>query len=1046
MKFCGKCGKQVEDNDRFCGGCGASVPTQNDRSPSNDGLESDVAFTPADDNNGVSNSQEPLTPDEWGPLGMPANSDDPSVISHYDNNIFPDVSVQPSDTLPSTSKKRLSGLKAKIIIGALLAIVLAAGSVWGWQNFGTEARVQKKLDLAVKYLSENDYEKAVLAFNDAIAIEPKEAKAYQGLARTYTLQGKYDDAKATYDKGLAAVSAEKKQTLQIGLAGMYFDQGQLDKAEQAFQELIDSNKNCLEAYFGLAMVCQQKGDILKAEATLRKAIENIPQECRTYNMLALFLRQNNRLDEAFNIIVQSLSLEMNQQEAYAVLGEMYKDRWPSLRTKSSGVSNQQVAAMLEFYSYYAAKDYQKAVSIYNSRLAQQTGNYKAEILAAIAMCKMGDETSSKKIINRLNKDKLNDWLLSDLARYYLEAGDKDKARQYALKALKANCTNLEAIALLQSINSDNAEAKLYTAGALVFNWKPFALLVSEMQAMGLPLSGGLRNVDEIFNKIARSANVKVKINQIDNQQFPLMKLYVSVLDYNNESIDNLPLDYFIIREKLLGTDRFISQKVKTVDKVEQSAALSIDLVMDTSASMSEKSKLENAKQAARNFINIVNGADELGILEFNSYVRTKSDFTNNTGNLLSAISQLYTSGQTALYDAMYTSLVRTSQKQGAKCVIVFTDGQSNKGTKTKQDVIELAKKTGIPIYTIGIGTDVHSSILNEIAVQTGGYYVSTPTAADLESIYKRIFKEQKKQYLLTYESTDSTPGNLWRNIQLAVYGKDCAGMSTKDYTSEVVKPSLAAFDTAHIEQMIKGNMGSGDYSIVIKDLSNGAQYKAGQYNKRMPASALINIPITLAIADMIKDGSITLNTKIPFHYTIGGRVKITAENEGQLYTIGELLKTMLNYSDNNCTNTLLNYIGIDKVNSIANKYGCSDTSIKHALQDEETNVENLTTCENVEVMLELLYSDSLPIGSSYMNDNFKIVDETKRVGILKYLPDDIFALHHNAMTSTKYNETAYIGSGSKKYIVTVLSSNGKQEELEEATAQISKYVYDQMLK
>jgi len=1009
MKYCGKCGKQLEDDARFCGGCGASASTPAESAVANEGTDS------------------------------------PAYFDDQDNYIVPSP-LTPSDTQTSKKKKLLSGLQTKILISSLLAIVLVVGGVWGWQNYGTEARVQKKLDLAVKYLSENDYEKAVLAFNDAITIDPKEVKAYQGLARTYTLQGKYDDAKSAYDRGLAAVTAEKKQTLQIGLAGMYIDQGQLDMAEQAFQELADSSKNCIEAYWGLAMVYQQKGDIVKAEATLRKAIENNPQEYRAYNMLALFLKQNSRLDEALNNIVQSLSLEMNQQEAYLVLDEMYKDRWSGLRIKCSGVNNQPVAAMLEFYSYFAAQDYQKAVSIYESNITQQTGNDKARILAAIAMCKSGGEAPAGKIIAQLNKDRLNDWLLSDLARYYLEAGDKDKARQYALKALKANCTNLEAIVLLQRINSDNAEARVYTAGALVFNWKPFGVLVSEMQAMGLPLSGNLRNIDEIINKIARSANVKVKINQIDNQQFPLMKLYVSVLDYNNESIDNIPLDYFIIREKLLGTEKFISQKVKTVDKVEQSSALSIDLVMDTSASMSEKSKLENAKQAAKNFINIVNGADELGILEFNSYVRTKSDFTNNTGVLLSAISQLYTSGQTALYDAMYTSLVRTSQKQGAKCVIVFTDGQSNKGTKTKQDVIDLAKKTGIPIYTIGIGSDVHTSILNEIAVQTGGYYVNTPTAADLESIYRSIFKEQKKQYLVTYETSNIASGSLWRNIQLAVYSSDYAGMSTKDYTSEVVKPQLAAFDTAQIEQIIKSNVGSGDYSVVIKDLSNGEQYKAGQYNKKMPASALINIPITLAIADMIKDGSISLSTKIPFHYTMGGRVKITEENDGQLYTVGELLKTMLNYSDNNCTNTLLNYIGIDRVNSIANKYGCSDTSIKHPLQEEETNVENLTTCENVEAMLEVLYSDSLPIGSSYMNDNFKIVDETKKVGILKYLPDGVFALHHNAMTSTKYNETAYIGSGSKKYIMTILSCNGKQAELEEASAQISKYVYDQMLK
>jgi hypothetical protein len=88
----------------------------------------------------------------------------------------------------------------------------------------------------------------------------------------------------------------------------------------------------------------------------------------------------------------------------------------------------------------------------------------------------------------------------------------------------------------------------------------------------------------------------------------------------------------------------------------------------------------------------------------------------------------------------------------------------------------------------------------------------------------------------------------------------------------------------------------------------------------------------------------------------------------------------------------------------------------------------------------------LPIGSAYLNENFKILDTSKKDGILKYLPDNVFALHHNGVTSDKYNETAFIGNGSKKYILTVISYNGKKDKLAETTALISKYVYDEMLK
>lgn len=555
----------------------------------------------------------------------------------------------------------------------------------------------------------------------------------------------------------------------------------------------------------------------------------------------------------------------------------------------------------------------------------------------------------------------------------------------------------------------------------------------------------IESVAKILNG-EKAQNVKIKVNQIDNQSFPLMKLYVSVMDNEDVSIDNLPLDYFSIREKSKESNDYILQKAQSVDQLELTAPLSINLVMDTSGSMNENLKLENTKKAATSFINIVNDSDQLEILEFNDFVRTKADFTNNKKTLIDAVSQLYTSGQTALYDSMYTALMQTSAKEGAKCVIVFTDGMSNKDTKSKQDVIDLAKKTGIPIYTIGIGNDIESQGLTDIAMQTGGNYVNTPSAEDLEKIYKSIFKIQKKQYVITYTSSNPSQDNNWRSVELAVSSDKYAGVSQREFTSQIIKPSLVSFDIAKINEIIKINAGNGSYSVVIKDLSNGVDSRVGEYQQKMPASALINVPITLSIADMIKKGKINLNTKIPFYYTVEGRTKFTQSNNGELHTIDELLKTMMNYSDNNCTNTLLSYIGIDEVNNIIRSYGFNQTEIQRPLLVTDGSKENWTTSEDIGKMLELLYSDSLPIGSAYMNENFKILDTTKKDGILKYLPDNVFALHHNGVTLDRYNETAFIGNGSKKYIITVISCNGKQDKLAETTALISKYVYDEMLK
>jgi len=427
MKYCKQCGQELPKGVRFCDRCGAaSVNAEDSRS----------------------------------------------------------VTTNAANSSRGTKKQ----IGSKTIISALLAIVFVVGGFWGWKSYGsTEVRTQKNLDLAVKYVSENDFEKAILAYNEAIKIDPKEVEAYQGLARVYTIQGKYAEAQSTYERGLGAVLEDKQINLRLGLAGMYIDKGQLANAEQAFQELINTNKNCLEAYWGLAMVYQNKGDNPKAEATLRDAVEQNPNEYRGYNTLALFLKQNNKADEAFNNLVQSLSIEINQQEAYLVLSDLYKGRWSELQAKLAAISNQQINAMLEFYSKYEAQDYGKAISIYNTKLSQQSGNQKARALVAIAMYRTGDKTGAEGLVSQLIKGKPNEWILTDLAAYYQVIGDKDQAKLTALKAVEANPTNLEAIALLQSLNTGDESSKVYAAEFLLYNWKPAGLIKNELMEKSLPI-------------------------------------------------------------------------------------------------------------------------------------------------------------------------------------------------------------------------------------------------------------------------------------------------------------------------------------------------------------------------------------------------------------------------------------------------------------------------------------------------------------------------------------------------------------------------------
>ena len=110
-----------------------------------------------------------------------------------------------------------------ILLAALLLLTLAAcqkapeaaepaDEAPGWQA---------KYDLGVRYLSEGKYEEAILAFEAAIKIDPKNADAYRKLAEAYEKTGDEDaalrtletGAEATGDQTLAGQVREKQQEL-----------------------------------------------------------------------------------------------------------------------------------------------------------------------------------------------------------------------------------------------------------------------------------------------------------------------------------------------------------------------------------------------------------------------------------------------------------------------------------------------------------------------------------------------------------------------------------------------------------------------------------------------------------------------------------------------------------------------------------------------------------------------------------------------------------------------------------------------------------------
>lgn len=77
-----------------------------------------------------------------------------------------------------------------------------------------ETTWQEQYDLGVRYLSEGNYEEAIVAFTAAIEIDPKRPEAYAKAAEAYEVLGDLDSARAILEQGYQATGDETLRSVK----------------------------------------------------------------------------------------------------------------------------------------------------------------------------------------------------------------------------------------------------------------------------------------------------------------------------------------------------------------------------------------------------------------------------------------------------------------------------------------------------------------------------------------------------------------------------------------------------------------------------------------------------------------------------------------------------------------------------------------------------------------------------------------------------------------------------------------------------------------
>jgi Ca-activated chloride channel family protein len=216
---------------------------------------------------------------------------------------------------------------------------------------------------------------------------------------------------------------------------------------------------------------------------------------------------------------------------------------------------------------------------------------------------------------------------------------------------------------------------------------------------------------------------------------------------------------------------------------KSSLPLALALLIDTSASM--ELNLAVAQEAAVGFVRALGPADVASVIDFDTRVQVRQDFTSDRAALESAIRHTAAGGSTALYNAVYIALKELNKairdeplaESRRRAIVILSDGEDTSSLVGFDEVLDLAARSDTAIYAIGLlGQETPTIrksqdaqfVLRRLAQQTGGRAFFASDAKELSSVYSEIKAELSNQYFLAYESTNARRDGQFRRIAVRV--------------------------------------------------------------------------------------------------------------------------------------------------------------------------------------------------------------------------------------------------------------------------------------
>lgn len=167
--------------------------------------------------------------------------------------------------------------------------------------------------------------------------------------------------------------------------------------------------------------------------------------------------------------------------------------------------------------------------------------------------------------------------------------------------------------------------------------------------------------------------------------------------------------------------------------------VAVELIIDKSRSMADESKLDFAKEAAREVVRNLKDEDFAGVIGFDSSpfeVVKLGRIGDMRSQALERIGRLFPAQKTNLFPALDEGRRRLEAiGAGRKHMIILTDGKIPDADQSYLELVKQMRLSGITVSTVLVGSDFDFGFLKDMAERGGGAFYQTSDPSSLPRIF-----------------------------------------------------------------------------------------------------------------------------------------------------------------------------------------------------------------------------------------------------------------------------------------------------------------------